>query len=115
MAHRDRGECRMSMDLFLEAWVSGLTELTKVRWMLGSGKRWTPGEKLKLLFTGYNGTRNTGADVRVEEMLKQIRHILGDEKVDLSVISHNLDLTRGYFDGVKQLKLPDIFPPFLFS
>ncbi|HET9531982.1 MAG TPA: hypothetical protein VFQ92_16600, partial [Blastocatellia bacterium] len=104
----------MSMDLALEAWVSALIEMRKLRWMLGGGKRWTPGEKLKLLFTGYNGTRNTGADVRVEEMLRQVRHILGDDKVELSVISHNLDLTRGYFKRVRQVKLPDIFPPFLY-
>ena len=42
--------------------------------MLGAGHRWQPGEKLKLLFAGYNGTRNTGADVRVEE----INDMLGD-------------------------------------
>jgi len=29
-------------------------------------------------------------------------------------MSQNFDLTRGYFDGVRQVKLPDIFPPFLF-
>ena len=105
----------MSMDLALEAWVSGLIELTKVRWMLGRGDRWKPGRKLKLLFTGYNGTRNTGADVRVEEMLRQVRHILGDDKAELSVLSQNFDLTRGYFENVRQVKLPDIFPPFLYS
>lgn len=104
----------MSMDTVLQLWVSGLIELTKFGWMLGAGKRWRPGERLKLLFTGYNGTRNTGADVRVEEMLRQVRHILGDENVELSVLTQNFDLTRGYFDGVKQVKLPDIFPPFLY-
>ncbi len=104
----------MSMDLALEAWVSGLVELTKVRWMLGRGERWQPGRKLKLLFTGYNGTRNTGADVRVEEMLRQVGHILGDDKVQLSVLSQNFELTRGYFKNVDQVKLPDIFPPFLY-
>ena len=26
---------------------------------------WSPGEKLKILLVGYNGKRNTGADVRV--------------------------------------------------
>jgi polysaccharide pyruvyl transferase WcaK-like protein len=104
----------MSMDLALEAWVSGLIELTKVRWMLGRSERWKPGRKLRLLFTGYNGTRNTGADVRVEEMLRQVRHILGDDKAELSVLSQNFDLTRGYFENVRQVKLPDIFPPFLY-
>ena len=60
------------MDLVLEAWVSGLIELNKLEWTLGAGDAWKPGEKLKLLFAGYNGTRNTGADVRVHEMLRQI-------------------------------------------
>ncbi|MEW6211997.1 MAG: polysaccharide pyruvyl transferase family protein [Acidobacteriota bacterium] len=104
----------MSMDLVLEGWVSSLIEIAKIKWMLGSGRRWKPGDRLKLLFTGYNGTRNTGADVRVEEMLRQVRRVLGDDKVELTVISHNLDLTRGYFDQVRQVKLPDIFPPFLY-
>ena len=45
------------------------------------------GEKLKLLFAGYNGTRNMGSDVRVDEMLRQIRHILGAERVEFSVMS----------------------------
>ncbi len=58
------------MDFVLEAWVSGLIEWTKLRWMLGAGQPWKPGEPLRLLFAGYNGTRNTGSDVRVEEMLR---------------------------------------------
>ncbi|MGE0885952.1 MAG: polysaccharide pyruvyl transferase family protein [Blastocatellales bacterium] len=103
----------MNMDIALQGWVGGLIELSKFKWMLGAGQGWKPGEQLKLLFTGYNGTRNTGADVRVEEMLRQVRHILGDDKCQLSVISQNLDLTQGYFSGVNQIKLPDIFPPMI--
>lgn len=103
----------MSMDILLEAWVSGLIEVARAKWMLGMGRRWQPGEKLKLLFTGYNGTRNTGADVRVEEMLRQIRHILGPEQCQLSVLSQNFEMTTGYFEGIKQVHLPDIFPPML--
>jgi polysaccharide pyruvyl transferase WcaK-like protein len=103
----------MSMDLALEAWVGGLIEISKLKWMLGAGRRWQRGEKLKLFFTGYNGTRNTGADVRVEEMLRQIRHILGEDSCELSVLSQNFALTDGYFKGVRQVKLPDIFPPML--
>jgi polysaccharide pyruvyl transferase WcaK-like protein len=101
------------MDLILEAWVSSAIERAKAGWMLGAGKRWQPGEKLKLLFAGYNGTRNMGSDVRVEEMLRQIRHILGAERVEFSVMSQNFDFSRGYFEGTKQVHLPDIFPPFL--
>ena len=101
------------MDLVLELWVASIIERAKLKWMLGAGKPWKPGEKLKLLFAGYNGTRNTGADVRVEEMLQQIRHILGAENVELSVMTQNFDRSRGYFAGTRQVKLPDVYPPFL--
>ncbi|MGC1493615.1 MAG: polysaccharide pyruvyl transferase family protein [Candidatus Acidiferrum sp.] len=101
-------------DFLLVAWVSALIEVRRLGWVFGMGKRWAPGEKLKLLFAGYNGTRNTGSDVRVQEMLRQVRHVLGAEKVDFSVMTQNFDLTRGYFDGTKQVYLPDVFPPFLF-
>jgi polysaccharide pyruvyl transferase WcaK-like protein len=103
------------MDFVLESWVGCLVELTKLEWMLGAGHSWQPGEKLKLLFAGYNGTRNTGSDVRVEEMIRQIRHILGANHLAISVMSQNFDLTRGYFGDAKQVHLPDVFPPFLHS
>ena len=101
------------MDFILEAWVSTSIERAKASWMLGGGKRWEPSEKLKLLFAGYNGTRNMGSDVRVNEMLRQIRHILGAERVEFSVMSQNFEFSKGYFEGTKQVHLPDIFPPFL--
>jgi polysaccharide pyruvyl transferase WcaK-like protein len=101
------------MDFILEAWVSLLIERTKVRWMLGGGQPWRRGEKLKLLFAGYNGTRNTGSDVRVEEMMRQVRHILGAENLELSVMSQNFEFSRGYFGDARQVHLPDVFPPFL--
>lgn len=104
----------MSMDVVLQAWVAAIIELSKLKWMLGHGRRWRPGEKLKLFFTGYNGTRNTGADVRVEEMLRQLRHVLGPQHVEFSVLTQNFDLTRGYFSGTRQVYLPDVFPPMLY-
>jgi len=101
------------MDLVLEAWVSGLIELAKFKWILGAGRPWKPGEKLRLLFAGYNGTRNTGSDVRVEEMLRQVHHLLGD-KAKFTVMTQNFDFTRGYFAHATQVRLPDVFPPFLY-
>ncbi len=101
-------------DFLLVAWVSALIEITRFGWMLGLGKRWTPGEKLKLLFAGYNGTRNTGSDVRVQEMLRQVRHVLGADHVDFSVMTQNFDRTKGYFEGTRQVYLPDVYPPFLY-
>jgi polysaccharide pyruvyl transferase WcaK-like protein len=103
------------MDFVLEAWVGGLIELNKLEWVLGAGQSWKPGAKLKLLFAGYNGTRNTGSDVRVEEMLRQVRRILGAENLALSVMSQDFKLTRGYFGDAKQVHLPDVYPLFLHS
>lgn len=101
------------MDFMLQAWVSSIIERKKVSWMMGKGERWAPGKKLRLLFAGYNGARNMGSDARVEEMLRQIRHILGPENVEFSVMSQNFQLTDGYFKDTRQVHLPDIFPPFL--
>jgi polysaccharide pyruvyl transferase WcaK-like protein len=100
-------------DLLLEAWVSSIIERHKLGWMLGQGTAWRPGQKLSLLFAGYNGTRNMGSDARVEEMLRQIRHILGAENVEFSVMTQSFERSEGYFAGTRQVLLPQIFPPFL--
>ena len=101
-------------DFLLVAWVSALIELRRFGWMFGMGQRWTPKEKLRLLFAGYNGTRNTGSDVRVNEMIRQVRHVLGADNVDFSVMTQDFGRTEGYFAGTRQVYLPDVFPPFLF-
>jgi polysaccharide pyruvyl transferase WcaK-like protein len=103
------------MDLILEGWVGALIELNKLEWILGTGSPWKSGEKLKLLFAGYNGTRNTGSDVRVEEILRQLRRVLGPDNVAFSVMTQDFHLTRGYFRDARQVHLPDVFPPFLHS
>jgi len=100
-------------DLMLEAWVASIIETRKLQWMLGKGKAWQPGEKLRLLFAGYNGTRNMGSDVRVEEMLRQLRHILGADRVEFSVMTQTFERSAGYFEDTRQVLLPQIFPPFL--
>jgi len=101
------------MDQFLELWVSGLIELARLKWMLGSGQRWRPGTPFQFLVAAYNGARNTGEDVRVEEIVRQVRRILGPEHVRLTVPTLNFDLTRGYFGDATQVQLPYIFPPFV--
>lgn len=77
------------------------------------GLQWQPGKRLRLLFAGYNGARNTGSDVRVEEMLRQVRHVLGDKNVELSVLTINPRLSSGYFKKTLQLTIPAFFPPHL--
>jgi polysaccharide pyruvyl transferase WcaK-like protein len=102
------------IDFLLQAWTSSLIELSHLLWMTGAGSPWQPGKKLKLLFAGYNGTRNTGSDVRVQEIVRQVRRVLGEENIALSVMSQNLDWSRDYFGDAHQVHLPDIYPPFLF-
>jgi polysaccharide pyruvyl transferase WcaK-like protein len=101
-------------DFLLVAWVSALIEFRRMGWMFGLGRRWTPGEKLRLLFAGYNGTRNTGSDVRVQEMLRQVRRILCGENADLSVLTFDFERSQGYFEGTQQIYLPNAFPPLLY-
>jgi polysaccharide pyruvyl transferase WcaK-like protein len=103
----------MDMDVAIEAWVSGLIELNKLEYVLGTGTHWKPGQRLKLLFAGYNGTRNTGSDIRVEEIVRQVKRILGAENIAGTVMTQNFDLTCGYFGDCAQVHLPDVFPPFL--
>lgn len=101
-------------DLLLEKWMEALLVFHQKKLQLGLPViRWKKGEKLKLLLAGYNGTRNTGADVRVEEMIRQIRHVLGDEHVELTALTMDYEKTKGYFERALQLKLPEIFPSFL--
>lgn len=69
--------------------------------------------KLKLLFAGYNGTRNTGSDVRVEEMIRQVRHLFGSNRVDVTVFSFIRKYSEGYFEGARQISPGTLFPRFL--
>src|SRR5258705_325629 len=77
--------------------------------------RYRAGDSLKLLLAGYMGTRNTGSDVRVEEIIRQLRRILGDDHIELTALSINPELSSSYFRTVRQIELPTFFPKFLFD
>ncbi len=64
---------------------------------------WQPGERLKILLAGYNGARNTGADVRVSEIARQIEAIFGKEEVSISVMTLDAESMRPYFDDNVEL------------
>ncbi len=100
-------------DRALEASMASLIELAATRYAVDPGAQWRPGEPFKLLLAGYSGTRNTGADVRVEEMIRQLRHLFGDEHLELSILTIDPDKSRGYFKTARQLHLPQIFPAWL--
>jgi polysaccharide pyruvyl transferase WcaK-like protein len=96
--------------------MGGFIEATAVKRALDRDQEtWSPGKPLKLLLAGYVGSRNTGADVRVEEMIRQFRAILGDDELELTIMSVNRERTAGYFRTVRQVELPVVFPKFLFD
>jgi len=96
--------------------MDGVIDAAVVRHALDrGGSRFVAGEPLKLLLAGYQGSRNTGSDVRVEEMIRQIRAVLGDENVELAMVTIEPEKTAGYFRTVRQMRLPSVFPPFLFT
>lgn len=59
---------------------------------------WQPGDKLKVLLVGYNGARNTGADVRVATMVQQLKQSLGND-LELSLITLDEDSMLPYIDS----------------
>jgi polysaccharide pyruvyl transferase WcaK-like protein len=106
---------RLEPDRLLLTSMRGVLDGAGLRYALGhDGERWQPGTPLRLLLAGYVGTRNTGADVRVEEMIRQIRHVLGPKNTQMTVVSNDLKLSAGYFAGCHQVHLPAAFPGFLF-
>ncbi len=103
-------------DRALVAAMRAFIETAGMKYALGvDRKRYQAGEPLKLLLAGYVGTRNTGADVRVEEMIRQFRTIFGDEHLELSVLTIDPRLSSGYFRTVRQVQLPPVFPKFLYE
>ncbi len=105
----------LDADRHLQRAMAGLIEVAATRYAVDPGATWRPGEPLRLLFAGYAGSRNTGADARVEEMVRQVRHLFGDDHLALSILTIDPERTRGYFRTVRQLHLPNIFPKFLFD
>ncbi|MCD8224099.1 MAG: polysaccharide pyruvyl transferase family protein [Clostridiales bacterium] len=66
--------------------------------------------KLHILLVGYNGARNTGADVRVAEIVKQLQQRLGKEKAQISVMTLDEENIRCYFDSdIKLVPFSSIF------
>lgn len=103
------------MDRGLQAWMNGLIHLTQEKHKNTSNISNDNKTQVSLLMAGYAGSRNTGADVRVSEMIRQMFHIMGKENLALSVLTIDPDATRDYFEGAAQKHAPQIFPPFLFK
>lgn len=99
----------LNMDTLVEFLTSLIIEISrfpkilKLLKIIPSYERWSKGKKLKILLVGYNGARNTGADVRVEAMTRQFYHILGEENVQISIMTLNKSLTEVYFKPPTQM------------
>ena len=81
-------------DVLLQGSMTAAIEMAATRYAVDAGTPWTPGTPLKLLLTGYSGSRNTGADVRVEEIIRQFRHLCGDDHLELGVTTIDPKETR---------------------
>lgn len=97
----------------LETWASSLIELARLRRPSETPKPWVAGQRLKLLIAGYNGAKNTGEEVRVQEIVRQFRRVLGRDNVEISVLTLNPKFSEPYYDDAVQVHLPFIFPSFL--
>ncbi len=105
----------LDADRALQRAMSALIDARRAEHERRPAPSWRPGEPLELLLAGYVGTRNTGADVRTEEMIRQFRHLLGDDDLSLSILTIDPHRTHGYFKTVHQLEVPQVFPPFLYE
>ena len=96
----------LSMDNLLAWSVEGTTALAG----LPKSEKWKPGKPLKIVLVGYNGKRNTGADVRVVEIVRQFNRVLGPDKIQITVPTLNPEMTQVYFGPETKLsKLNSIF------
>lgn len=93
--------------------MSACIEFAKLRYPFDRGHAWRPGNTFRLLLAGYNGTRNTGADVRVHEIVRQLKHLFGETNLEVRVLTIDPARSKGYFEDARQIRLPMVFPEFL--
>ena len=71
---------------------------------------WSKGAKLKILLVGYNGARNTGADVRVAAIVDQLEEMYEKDRIEISVMTLDIDNFKGYFKPyINLIKFSSIF------
>jgi len=94
--------------VWLSGFVKPLSRLGLFRY-----EEWSEGKVLKILLVGYNGARNTGADARVVALTEQLQKAFGAENVQLTVMTLNKDIMKGYFD--ERVRLFPFSTDFFFS
>ena len=103
----------LKMDEFFAAWMNRVILNARHEHLQRGSRLPEPTDKLKLLFAGYNGTRNTGSDVRVDEMLRQVRHLFGNDRVEATVFSFIRSYSKDYFGNARQVTPWVAFPYYL--
>ena len=78
--------------MWLAGFVKPLSRLGLCRY-----DEWSKGKKLRVLLVGYNGARNTGADARVVELVRQLDETLGEDDIELTVMTLDKQNVSGYF------------------
>ena len=92
--------------------VIGLSRFSKL--LSGAGlcrySERVPGGPFRVLLAGYNGARNTGADVRVISIARQLLSLYGEDELQLTVMTMDPDNMKGYFpESVRMLKFSPIY------
>ena len=87
------------MDLLTEFLTAACVEASR----FSRVERYKKGRKLRILIAGYNGGRNTGADVRVEAIVRQLYHILGEDNIHLGIMTLDKGHSSTYFKPPAEL------------
>ncbi len=72
---------------------------------------WRPGEPLRLLLAGYSGAGNVGTEMRTGEILRQLRHLLGETQVEFTSLSMSSTLPEDVLPNVSCLRLAGGYIP----
>ena len=82
---------------------------------IGSYEERSPEKKLKILLAGYNGARNTGSDVRVVAIARQLKEVFGADRIQITVMTLDPGTLEGYFDAdVTLLPFSSFYPLHLY-
>ena len=82
---------------------------------IGSYEEHRPGDKLRILLAGYNGARNTGSDVRVVAIARQLKELFGADRIRITVMTLDPATMEGYFDeDVTLLPFSSFYPLHLY-
>jgi len=63
--------------------------------------KWQPGKPLKILLLAYSGARNTGAESRVGECIRQLNQLFGEDNIEINMLTLDVAETEEYFKGYK--------------